>query len=223
MPRIIVFDVNETLLDLRALDPLFKKVFGDTALRPLWFAQMLQLSFVGTITGIYVDFTIAQHAALRMLAMRQDRALSDANAERIVGAMRTLPAYPDVQPALRCLVDAGFRLAALTNSVREVAEAQLTHAGLRACFEQVLSADQVRRLKPAPEPYRMVAEQFGVPVSDLRLVAAHAWDVSGALAVGCRAAFVRRPGMVPSPIGPQPDMVGRDMGDIARQILEQDR
>jgi 2-haloacid dehalogenase len=179
---------------------------------------MLQLSFVGTITGIYVDFTTAQHAALRMLAARQDLALSDANTERIVGAMSTLPAYPDVQPALRCLVDAGFRLAALTNSVRAVAEAQLTHAGLRACFEQVLSADQVRRLKPAPEPYRMVAEQFGVPVSDLRLVAAHAWDVSGALAVGCRAAFVRRPGMVPSPIGPQPDMVGRDIGDIARQM-----
>ena len=223
MPRIIAFDVNETLLDLRALDPLFGEVFGDAALRPLWFAQMLQLSFVGTITGKYVDFTTAQHAALRMLARRQDLALGDANAERIVGAMNTLPAYPDVQPALRCLVNAGFRLAALTNSVREVAEAQLTNSGLRACFEQVLSADQVRRLKPAPEPYRMVAEQFGVPVSNLRLVAAHAWDVSGALAVSCLAAFVRRPGMVPSPIGPQPDIVGCDMGDIARQILEQDR
>src|SRR5207248_4380346 len=87
MPRIVAFDVNETLLDLRALDPLFGEVFGDAALRPLWFAQMLQLSFVGTITGNYVDFTTAQHAALRMLAMRQDLALSAANAARIVVAM----------------------------------------------------------------------------------------------------------------------------------------
>ena len=43
----------------------------------------------------------------------------------------------------------------------------------------------------------------GVPVGDVMLVAAHAWDVSGALAAGTRAAFVARPGMVPSPIGDQ--------------------
>ena len=33
MPRVCVFDVNETLLDLRALDPAFAQVFGDAAVR----------------------------------------------------------------------------------------------------------------------------------------------------------------------------------------------
>ena len=65
MPRILAFDVNETLLDLSALDPLFERAFGDAALRAQWFAQMLQLAFVGVITGGDVDFTTAQHAALR--------------------------------------------------------------------------------------------------------------------------------------------------------------
>ena len=51
MPRILAFDVNETLLDLAALDPLFERAFGDAAVRPQWFAQMLQLAFVGSITG----------------------------------------------------------------------------------------------------------------------------------------------------------------------------
>jgi hypothetical protein len=68
MPTIIAFDVNETLLDLRALDPLVGEVFGDAALRPLWFAQMLQLSFVGTITGNYVDFTTLLVVFLEVLA-----------------------------------------------------------------------------------------------------------------------------------------------------------
>ncbi|HWE60485.1 MAG TPA: haloacid dehalogenase type II [Chloroflexota bacterium] len=222
MPRIIAFDVNETLLDLRALDPIFQQVFGDVALRPIWFSQMLQVAFVGTITGRYVDFTTAQHAALRMVAARRGHDLSAAEAEEIVSRMNRLPAYPEVPSALRRLVDAGFRLAALTNSVKAVAEAQLTNAGLRGHFEQVLSADQVRRLKPAPEPYRLVAEQFATGIDSIRLVAAHAWDIAGALEAGCVAAFVARPGMVLSPVGPQPDIVGRDLQEVAEQIVRHD-
>ena len=223
MQRIIAFDVNETLLDLRALDPIFQRVFGDAAFRPSWFSQMLQVAFVCTITGRYVDFTTAQYAALRMLAARRGIDLGDADADGIVGTMSRLPAYPEVHTALRQLVDAGFRLAALTNSVKTVAEAQLTNSGIRNCFEQVLSADQVRRLKPAPEPYLLVAEQFATSITTIRMVAAHAWDIAGALEAGCLAAFVARPGMVLSPVGPQPDIVGQDLQEVAEQIVQRDR
>ena len=216
---IIAFDVNETLLDLRALDEDFRMVLGDPALRAQWFAQMLQLSFVGGLTGEYVDFTTAQHAALRMLAERTGRPLSDEQASSIVGAMRTLPPHPEVPAALTRLRAAGLTLAALTNSVQTVAEAQLTHAGLRHLFDAVISADSVRRLKPAPEPYRAVAIRFSVKISEVRLVAAHAWDVSGALAAGCRAALVRRPGVVASPLGDQPDIIGPSLTEVVDQII----
>ena len=219
MPRVIAFDVNETLLDLAALDPLFERVFGDASLRPLWFAQMLQVAFVGVITGNYVDFGTAQRAALEMVAQRTGTDLDEQDADEIVSAMSTLPSHPEVRAALERLRTAGLRLAAFTNSTYEVAEAQLSSAGLRDLFDQVLSADEVKRLKPAPEPYRMVAERFSTDVGDIRLVAAHAWDVAGALAAGCSAAFVERPGMVLSPVGPQPDVVGADLGEVAERIL----
>jgi len=61
----------------------------------------------------------------------------------------------------------------------------------------VYSADEVRLLKPAPAPYRMVADRCGVAIGDVCLVAAHAWDSSGALAAGCETAFVARSGIVP--------------------------
>jgi 2-haloacid dehalogenase len=51
------------------------------------------------------------------------------------------------------------------------------------------------------------------------LVAAHAWDVSGALAAGARAAFIARPGMVPSPLGDQPEVVAADITAFARTQL----
>jgi 2-haloacid dehalogenase len=219
MTAVIAFDVNETLLDLSALDDAFHDLFGDPALRQQWFAQMLQLSFVGGLTGEYVDFTTAQHAALRMLAERTGTALRDDQARTIVEAMSSLLPHPEVHEALARLNRTPLTMAALTNSIQPVAEAQLEHAGLRGFFDTVISADTVRKLKPSPEPYRALAGHFEVPVSDVRLVAAHAWDVSGALAAGCRAALVKRPGVVASPIGRQPDITGRDIAEVVDRIM----
>jgi 2-haloacid dehalogenase len=220
MARVCVFDVNETLLDLGALDPHFERAFGDAGVRRLWFLQVLQSALVATVTGAYSDFGTIGGAALEMVAEREGVELSEEDRQRILGGMRELPPHPEVAESLDRLRDAGLRLATLTNSTQQVAEAQMESSGLRGYFEQVLSADTVRRLKPAPEPYRMAAESLGVEVGGVRLIAAHAWDVAGALRAGCAAAFVARPGMVLDPLVERPDVVGADLREVADRILE---
>jgi 2-haloacid dehalogenase len=220
MPRVCVFDVNETLLDLSAMDVAFARPFSNpAAARRAWFAQMIQSALVGIVTDRYADFTQVGRAALLMTAARENIILTDEEIHSILGAIRRLPPHPDVRGALERLRDAGLRLAALTNSTQQVAEAQLAHAGIRDFFEQVLSADSVRRLKPAPEPYRMAAEKLGVPIGQVRLIAAHPWDVAGALHSGCAAAFVGRPGMPFDPLVERPDIVGETLTDVAEQIV----
>ncbi|WP_440104721.1 hypothetical protein [Streptosporangium sp. H16] len=59
-----------------------------------------------------------------------------------------------------------------------------------------------------------MAKAFDVDIAEVRLVAAHWWDTAGALAAGYKAAFVARPGMVLSPIGPRPDIVGADLDAV---------
>src|SRR5215204_1791845 len=173
MARVCVFDVNETLLDLGALDPHFERLFGDAGVRRAWFLQLLQSALVATVTGAYSDFGTIGGAALDMVAERVG--LSEEERQRILGGMRELPPHPEVAGSLDRLRDAGLRLATLTNSTQQVAEAQMETSGLRDYFEQILSADSVRRLKPAPEPYRMAAASSGVEVGQVRLVAAHSW------------------------------------------------
>ena len=219
MPEVLAFDVNETLLDLSVLDELFAEVLGDAGLRPMWFQAMLQLAFVGGLTGRYVDFTTAQRAALRMLAARAGVDVDDEAVERIVGRMRSLPPHPEVPGALRRLRAATHRQVALTNSPLSVARAQIENAGLVDQFDDVLSADEVRQLKPAPRPYRLVAERMNVEIGEVMLVAAHSWDVAGALAAGARAAFIARPGMVLSPLGDQPELIAADLGAFAEMLL----
>jgi 2-haloacid dehalogenase len=110
----------------------------------------------------------------------------------------------------------------LTNSAPGVVQHQLNHAGLTAFFERAFSVDTVRRFKPAPEPYRFVARELGVETNMLRMVAAHAWDVVGAMQAGCAAAFVARPGKVLYPLAPKPDIVGADLRAVAAQIVATD-
>ena len=219
MAPVCVFDVNETLLDLAALDGEFQRLFGDPGMRVTWFGQLLQSAMVATITGRYTDFGAVGRAALEMTAARLGVELSDEDREAVVGGMTRLPAHPEVPGALRRLGEGGLRLATLTNSTERVATAQLEHAGIIGSFEAVLSADAVRRLKPAPEPYRMAAERLGVAIGEVRLVAAHAWDVAGAARAGCAAAFVARPGKVLDPLVERPEIIGADLAEVATAIL----
>jgi 2-haloacid dehalogenase len=220
VPRVCVFDVNETLLDLGALNPHFERVFGDASARQAWFGQFLTAWLTLTIIGDYSDFATIGGGALEMVAERQGVKLSDEDKQQILSGIQELPPHPEVDESLSRLRDTGLRLAALTNSTQQVADTQLENAELHAHFEQVLSADAVKRLKPAPQPYRLAADSFGVEVGQIRLVAAHAWDVAGALSAGCAAAFVARPGMVLNPLVERPDVVGADLREVADQIIE---
>lgn len=215
-----MFDVNETLLDLAALDPHFERAFGDPSAREAWFQQLIQSALVTIATGRYHQFGTIAKAALDTTATRRGVTLGEADKQAILQGISQLPPHPEVPAALDRLRGRGLRLAALTNSTRQVAQAQLANAGLAELFEQILSADQVGRLKPAPEPYHMAADTLAVPVGQMWLVAAHGWDVAGALAAGCRAAFVARPGRLPDPVAPAPDLTGDDLGQVADQLLD---
>ena len=134
MARVCVFDVNETLLDLGALDPHFERVFGDAGVRRAWFLQLLQSALVATVTDTYSDFGEVGGAALEMVAEREGVDLSDEDKQKILGGMRELPPHPEVAESLDRLRAAGLRLATLTNSTQQVAEAQM---GRASCRERV--------------------------------------------------------------------------------------
>lgn len=223
MTRVIVCDVNETLLDVGALAPHFEQAFGDGRVLHDWFANVLLYSEVATLAGPYSEFASIGAAAVDMVATARGIALSAADRSGILQGMLTLPAHPDVHEGLQTMRGAGLRLVTLTNSAPATVQQQLTNAGLTAFFEHSFSVDTVRRFKPAPEAYRSVADALKVPINQLRLVAAHAWDIVGALRAGCSAAFVARPGKVLYPLGPQPDIVDPDFRKVAQAIVAAER
>ena len=218
--RILMFDVNETLLDLAPLKEPFERAYGRPDALKAWFTTLLQYASVATLTGAYHPFGRLGIAAAETTARQYDVSLDTDALKGLVSRIRTLPPHPDVKAGLESLKNAGFRLVTLTNSAPDAAEAQLMHAGLRPLFEKIYTVEPVKVFKPHPATYRSVANDLGVATSDLRLIAAHGWDIAGAQATGCAGAFIARPGQELYPLSPRPDVVGPDLGDVATQIIK---
>ncbi|MBX3685337.1 MAG: haloacid dehalogenase type II [Rhodocyclaceae bacterium] len=219
---IIVFDVNETLLDITTLEPLFDRIFGDPAVLREWFAQLILYSQTMTLSGLYTPFGALAVGTLKMLASTRGTALAEGDIDELKLRMGSMPAHPDVVAALTRLRDAGFRLVTLTNSASGPSPTPLERAGIGKFFERSFSVEAVRRFKPAPETYRHVAAEIGAESSALCLVACHLWDTVGAQAAGWRGALVTRPhnAMLPADGVPVPDLTAAELGGLAEQIVQ---
>lgn len=220
---ILVFDVNETLLDVKVLRPDFERIFHDGAVLKEWFAQMLLYSQTVTQAGEYADFGKLARAALQMVAEIQHASPTEQDVAALINHMRSLPPHPDVLSGLQLLHGKQFYIVALTNSAEEAAKEQIKHAGLQDMFERVFSVDAVRKYKPAAEPYRYVAEELGVNTSELTMIAAHPWDLIGAKAAGCEVAFLQRPGTAWFPLTPKPLLSAHDLPELAKQLIARER
>jgi 2-haloacid dehalogenase len=216
---LIVFDVNETLLDLDTMVPIFERIFGEKLAMRLWFDNLIIYSQALTLAGHYEAFTDIGGAALKMLADTRGIKITDADKTELTEKFSSMPPHREVPDALRKLRDAGFRLFVLTDNLLEIQGRQLERGGIIGLFERRFSADSVRRHKPAREAYAHVEKEMGVSPSDLFMIACHTWDTIGAKGAGWGAALIRRPNNDVLGVGPQPDVIGQDLDDVAGQLI----
>jgi 2-haloacid dehalogenase len=219
---LLIFDVNETLLDLEALSPHFERMFGEAGSLREWFAQVILYSEAITLSDDYVPFGELGGAVLRMLARTRGVKIQDTDLQELKEAVATMPPHPEVRGALVRLREAGFRLYTLTNNPKATCVRQLEAAGISSLFERQFSVDDtVHRYKPAREVYREVEVFLDLPPADLCLIACHTWDILGAAAAGWKTAFVARSGNAPLAIGAQPLISGDDLNVVAQELIRQ--
>ncbi len=218
---VLVFDVNETLLDLRTLEPVFKRAFGRAEVMREWFAQLILYSQTYTIASIYMPFGDLAVATLRMVGETSGVRISEETIADLAQHLNHMPVHADVLPALARLREAGFRLVTLTNSAPGPGPGALERAGATLFFERQFTVHNVGKFKPARECYNMVADGLGVAESDICMVACHLWDTIGAQAAGCRAALILRPGnaLLPASGTPLPDIVADDLLSFADEAI----
>lgn len=216
-PKVLFFDVNETLLDLSILKKeVAETLEGREDLLGIWFTTMLHYSLVTSASGQYEHFGNIGAAALQMVAASNDIPITKAKARDIViGNLRNLQAHPEVKSALSQLKSEGYTLASFTNGSNEGVKEQFQSAGLTDYFDARLSVEDVGQFKPFKATYEWAAQKMGIRPHEAMLIAAHGWDVAGALWAGWRAAFISRPGQQLFPLAPNAEINAPDLQKVA--------
>ena len=127
-----------------------------------------------------------------------------------------LEKFPDTEPGLQRLRDAGHEMVVFSNGSPSMLEELMDNAGLRPYFPRgFVSVDEVGAYKPSPRVYRHVAERLGRPIGEVRLVSSNPFDVIGAEAAGMQAAWIDRSGGVFDTLGPRPELVVGTLVELA--------
>jgi 2-haloacid dehalogenase len=218
--NIILFDINETVLNLSILKPKFKVIFGDESVMATWFSMLLHSSTVCIMTDVKTDFATLAGTMLYSIAARMNIKLTETMRDDILSGFASLPPHNDIKPALAQLKSTGFRTVAFSNSSLNLISTQMINSGLIDYFDDIISVEETGSFKPDPNVYKFAAKQLNQPLESLRLVATHDWDTHGALSVGMRAAYINRSGAIYHPLYRQPDIYATTMGDIVNQIIE---
>lgn len=221
-PRAVVFDVNETLVDLAGL----RSTFDDLNMSPhsleWWFATLLRDGMALAASGDYGSFASLAGVALDEIMSACGRETPPGARKHILDAFADLDVHPDVAPAFERLTKVGLPILALTNGNEHITRVLLERASLKSLVSHVYSVEAVRLWKPRAEAYSYVAHEFGVAAQDLAMIATHPWDLHGASSVGFITAWVNRDERVfPDTFHP-PDLAADNLVDLIELLLRSD-
>ena len=217
----VVFDAYGTLFDVYSVGALAERLFPGhgSRLAVLWRDRQIDYTRLRTLSDRWADFRIVTADALDWAAAALGLDMTGPARERLLDEYDRLAAFPEILPALQRLRRAGLALAILSNGTRPMLESAVASAGLDGLFDHMLSADQVRRFKTAPELYQLAPDAFGRPAGAILFVSSNGWDACGATWFGFTSFWVNRSGLPAERLGVQPTGTGPDLDAAASFAL----
>jgi 2-haloacid dehalogenase len=103
-----------------------------------------------------------------------------------------LTAFPDVKPGLEALKRKGLRLSILSNGEPTMLQAVAQSAGITGLLDAIISVEEVKTFKPAPQVYKLVATRLQVVATEVGFVSSNNWDVNGAGSAGLYTFWIQR-------------------------------
>lgn len=194
MKKIYAFDVYGTLINPHGLTELLSEWLGASAVSfsQTWREKQLEYSFRRGLMASYVPFSLCTKQALAYALKFHQLQLSDAQQQELLGNYLKLPAFDDVDIALKKLKAEGNLLYAFSNGETAALESLLTHAGLLDYFDGIVSCESIQTFKPDPAVYEFLKTQINGKAKDLYLVSSNSFDVIGALNANIQSIWVKR-------------------------------
>ena len=215
-----VFDAYGTLFDVHSAVARHRDAVGPEADRmsALWRAKQLEYtwvrSLIGGKPGTWRDFEDVTADALDFATEACNVRMGARLRVDLLNAYRRLDAYPDVLPALNELQARGAKLAILSNGTEDMLAEAVEAAGLDDLIDMVLSVDESRIFKTAPEVYDLVGPHLGVMPDEVSFQSSNRWDVAGAAAYGFSPVWINRTGQPDEYDDLPPRLIARSLLDL---------
>jgi len=217
-PRVIAFDIIETVFPIEPLRPAFvEKGLPGQALE-LWFARALRDGFALAATDSYVPFRTLLFEGLCGFLRDAGHASAESAAAELLAGMGALSPRAEARAAFEAARHSGAGLVALSNGSQAATESLLQQAGLLGLVDRVVSVDEVRCFKPRREVYRHAASVTDHPPESLALVAIHPWDLHGAKRAGFATGFLTAGEPFPESMA-APDVRGGTLTEVVEQLV----
>jgi 2-haloacid dehalogenase len=202
--RAIVLDAYGTLFDPFSVQACAEALFPShgAALSQLWRAKQLEYSWLRTLMGRYENFWEITEDALVHACHALQLSCVDAQRQQLMQVYLSLPAYPEVKPALERL--SRVPLSILSNGTHEMLTAVVAANGMTHLFRNIFTVDSLQLYKPRPEVYRHAVDGLGLPKESIGFVSSNYWDIAGATVFGFRTYWLNRRNAAPDQLGVTP-------------------
>jgi 2-haloacid dehalogenase len=208
----LVFDAYGTLYDVHSVIQRCESFWPGRGaqLSQLWRAKQLEYTWQRSLMRRYAPFSTLTREALAYACEALGLELTVPRMEAVMSEYLVLKTFPEVHSALHALRH--LKHAILSNGSPDMLEPLVKNSGLR--FDAVLSVDELKIFKPAPEVYELAVEKLGVPKESIGFVSSNCWDALGAKCYGFTVFWINRLNAPVDRLGFQPDKIVTSLDEV---------
>ena len=223
MYKLIAFDAYGTLFDVYSMGELAEKLFPGhgQALSLMWRDRQIEYTRLVTMSDpnpegskYYLPFWELTIRSLRYVCKRMGLNLSGENEKQLMDQYAKLTSFEDSLNVLREIKNRGISTAILSNGSREMLATVVESNGLKSYLDQVVTIEDVRLFKTAPQAYELLLKAFPVKKDEVLFVSSNAWDALAAKWYGYDVFWVNRLGHPFEEIGEQPNYEGNSLSKV---------
>jgi len=227
MYKLIAFDAYGTLFDVYSMGALAEVLFprNGVALALMWRDRQIEYTRLVTMSDPnpsgskhYIPFWDLTIRSLRYVCKRMDLELSAANEKRLMDQYAKLTGFADSLSVLKAIKEKGIATAILSNGSREMLATVVESNGLKPYLDQVVTVEEVRLFKTAPQAYELLLQAFPVQKNEVLFVSSNAWDALAAKWFGYDVFWVNRLGHPFEEIGEKPNYEGKSLSEVLETL-----
>lgn len=212
--KALVFDAYGTLFDVHSVIRRCEQLWPGKGERisQLWRSKQLEYTWQRSLMRRYEPFSLVTRAALEYSCEVLGAALGPKEADSLMRDYLELAAYPDVTAALEKL--SALHLAILSNGSPDMLDPLVKNRSLERVFAAVISVDELKVYKPAPEVYALAVSKLGVSAEEIGFVSSNCWDAIGAKSFGFTTYWINRGGAPVDRLGFAPERQLNSLGEL---------